>query len=64
MWRQWLLGAVTLSIAVIVQVTLLTRLGLPGATPDLVVVTVVALALALGRLPGAIAGFGAGVLVA
>ena len=64
MWRQWLLGAVTLSIAVIVQVTLLTRLGLPGATPDLVVVTVIALALALGRLPGAIAGFGAGVLVA
>lgn len=49
--------------AVIVQLTLLSRLGFSGATPDLVVVTVVALALALGPLPGAASGFAAGVLL-
>lgn len=62
-WRQALIiGGLTL-VAVIVQVTLLSRLPLPGATPDLVVVTVVAIALAMGPTQGAIAGFTAGVLV-
>ena len=46
--------------AVVLQLTLLSRLNLPGATPDLVTVVVVALALALGPAAGAIAGFGAG----
>ncbi len=36
---------------------------LPGATPDLVVVTIVAIALAMGPTQGAIAGFTAGVLI-
>lgn len=62
-WRQALIIGGLLLVAVIVQVTLLSRLPLPGATPDLVVVTVVAIALAMGPTQGAIAGFTAGVLV-
>lgn len=62
-WRQALIiGTFTLA-AVLIEVTLLTRLGIPGATPDLVVVTVVALALAMGPVQGAVAGFTAGVLL-
>jgi len=61
--RQAMIIGSAIFIAVIVQLTLLGRLGLPGATPDLVVVTVVALALAYGPLPGAIAGFAAGMLL-
>jgi rod shape-determining protein MreD len=62
-WRQGLLIGALVLVAVIVEVTLLSRLGLPGATPDLVVVTVVAIALAMGPVQGAVAGFAAGVLV-
>jgi rod shape-determining protein MreD len=62
-WRQALIiGPLTL-LATIVQVTLLSRLGLPGATPDLVVVMVVAIALSMGPVDGAIAGFVAGMLI-
>jgi rod shape-determining protein MreD len=46
--------------ALAVQVTVLTRLPLPGATPDLVLLVVVALALAHGPTFGLAAGFGAG----
>lgn len=63
LWRQSVLIGGLIVTAVIVQLTLLSRLGLPGATPDLVVVTVVAIALALGPTQGAVAGFVAGVLV-
>ncbi len=62
-WRQAVVIGVSVFVAVIVEVTLLSRLGLPGATPDLVVVTVVALALAMGPTQGAAAGFAAGVLI-
>lgn len=62
-WRQVVVIGVTVLLAVIVEVTLLSRLGLPGATPDIVVVTVVALAFAMGPAQGALAGFAAGVLV-
>jgi rod shape-determining protein MreD len=44
-------------------VTLLSRLGIPGATPDLVVVTVVAIGLAMGSVPGGVAGLLAAVLL-
>ena len=64
MWRQWLLVVTSLVVADVLQVAVLARLGLPGATPDLVLVTVVALALALGPLVGAVSGFVGGVLVA
>ena len=50
-------------IALMLQLTLLSRLGLPGATPDLVVVVVVALALGYGPGIGGIAGFFAGLAV-
>lgn len=63
MWRQALLIGGLVLAAVIVEVTVLARLGLPGATPDLVVVTIVAIALALGPTQGAVAGFAAGVLI-
>lgn len=49
-----------LVVALAVQVTMLARLPLPGATPDLVLVTVVALALAYGPAYGLVAGFAAG----
>lgn len=62
-WRQALIIGVLTLFATIVQVTLLSRLGLPGATPDLVVVVVVAIALTMGPVDGAIAGFVAGTLV-
>ncbi|MGI9136283.1 MAG: rod shape-determining protein MreD [Candidatus Nanopelagicales bacterium] len=61
--RQAIIIGSAIFIAVILELTLLSRLGLPGATPDLVVVTIVALALAYGPLPGAIAGFSAGILM-
>lgn len=63
MWRQALIIGGLILAAVIIEVTVLTRLGLPGATPDLVVVTIVAIALALGPTQGAVAGFTAGILL-
>jgi rod shape-determining protein MreD len=62
-WRQGLLIASVIFVADVLQSTLLSRLGIPGATPDLLVVSVVALALALGPTQGAVAGFLAGALV-
>ncbi|MDQ1308149.1 MAG: hypothetical protein QG671_3983 [Actinomycetota bacterium] len=62
-WRQALIVGLSVFAAVIVELTLLSRLGLPGATPDVVIVTVVAIALAMGPVQGATAGFVAGVLV-
>ena len=50
-------------IALMLQLTLLSRLGLPGATPDLVIVVVVALSLGYGPGIGAIVGFAAGLAV-
>jgi rod shape-determining protein MreD len=49
-----------LVVALALQVTMLARLPLPGATPDLVLVTVVSLALAYGPGFGLVAGFAAG----
>ena len=46
-WRQALIVGLSVFAAVIVELTLLSRLGLPGATPDVVIVTVVAIALAM-----------------
>ena len=61
--RQGLFIGTCVFLAVLFELTLLSRLGIPGATPDLVVVTVVAIAFAMGPLQGAMAGFAAGVLV-
>jgi len=47
-------------VALALQLTLLSRLPLPGATPDLVLLVVVALALSQGPGFGLAVGFGAG----
>lgn len=62
-FRQGLFIGTCVFIAVLVELTLLSRLGIPGATPDLVVVTVVAISFALGPVQGATSGFAAGVLL-
>lgn len=64
MWiRRTVVCASIIVLAVMLQLTLLSRLGLPGATPDLVVVCVVALALAYGPVTGAVVGFAAGLVL-
>lgn len=55
------LGAV--AVAVLLQTTVLARLPLPGATPDLAVLVVLGLALRWGAATGAGAGFAAGMLL-
>lgn len=62
-FRQGLFIGTWIFIAVVLELTVLSRLGIPGATPDLVVVMVVALGLAMGPLQGASAGFAAGILL-
>jgi rod shape-determining protein MreD len=63
---------VTLSIAkaaalffvvVILQVTIVASIGLLGGSPDLVLVTLVAVALTQGSIFGAVSGFWAGLLI-
>ena len=63
LFRQLVVIGSLLLLAVVLQTSVLSRLGLPGATPDLVVVTVVAVALALGPGPGALTGFLGGALM-
>lgn len=61
MWvRQVILCTTVLLAIMLVQLTLLSRLGLPGATPDLLVVSVVAISFAYGPGAGAAYGFAAG----
>jgi rod shape-determining protein MreD len=61
MWgRQTLLCVTLVFLALVTQQSFLARVGLPGATPDLLLVTVIALAFAYGPLTGAVVGFGAG----
>lgn len=60
--RRLLLGALLVLTAVLLQVTVVTRVPLPGSPPDLVLVVVLALALADGPLTGTVAGFAAGTL--
>ncbi len=57
-----LLSVVLLVVALTVQVTILARLHLPGAVPDLLLLTVLGLALVFGHTGGALVGFGAGLL--
>lgn len=54
------LAVVLVVVALAVQVTFLSRLHLPGATPDLLLLVVVSLALAHGPGFGLGTGFGAG----
>lgn len=57
-----LLATALAVVALVFQVSVLARLGLPGAVPDLLLLTVLALALVYGHTGGALVGFGAGLL--
>lgn len=63
-WRASLVIGTTVLLAVLLQVTFVSRLGIPGATPDLLVVTIVAIGLAMGSVAGGLAGFTGAVLLA
>ena len=54
------LAVVLVTVALALQVTLMSRLPLPGATPDLLLLVVVSLALAHGPGFGLACGFAAG----
>jgi rod shape-determining protein MreD len=60
---KYLALIVTVLIGIVFQPTLLARLSLPGATPDLVLVIVCCWAITKGPAVGAIAGFTAGLLL-
>ncbi|MFC7220264.1 rod shape-determining protein MreD [Streptomyces polyrhachis] len=49
-------------LALVLQVSVLARLHLPGAVPDLLLLVVLGLALVYGHVGGALVGFGAGLL--
>jgi len=55
-----LLSTVLVVFALLVQVSVLARLQLPGAVPDLLLLVVVGLAMVYGHTPGALVGFAAG----
>jgi rod shape-determining protein MreD len=57
-----LLSATLIVVALVLQVSVLARLHLPGAVPDLLLLVVLALAITYGHVGGAILGFGAGLL--
>ena len=61
-FNRLLLSTTLVVVALVVQVCVLARLQLPGAVPDLVLLTVVGLALVYGHVGGAFVGFGAGLL--
>ena len=56
-------GAAVLFVAAIVQVTLLSEIDVFHGAPDLVLVTLVCIALLRGTIFGAAAGFGVGLVV-
>jgi rod shape-determining protein MreD len=57
-----LLSTALIVVALVIQVSVLARLHLPGAVPDLMLLTVLGLALVYGHTGGALVGFGAGLL--
>ncbi|MFE4969070.1 rod shape-determining protein MreD [Streptomyces sp. NPDC056660] len=57
-----LLSCALVVVALVIQVSVLARLHLPGAVPDLMLLTVLGLAMVYGHVGGALVGFGAGLL--
>lgn len=57
-----LLATPLVVVALVIQVSILARLQLPGAVPDLLLLVVLGLALVYGHVGGALVGFGAGLL--
>ncbi|MGI5352394.1 rod shape-determining protein MreD [Streptomyces sp. CA-250714] len=60
--NRMLLSAALVIVALMLQVTVLARLQLPGAVPDLLLLVVLGLALVYGHTAGALVGFCAGLL--
>jgi rod shape-determining protein MreD len=60
--KRIVLSTVLVVIAMVAQVSVLARLHLPGAVPDLLLLTVLGLALAYGHVGGSLVGFFAGLL--
>ncbi|AZK94055.1 MULTISPECIES: rod shape-determining protein MreD [Streptomyces] len=60
--NRLLLSSALVVVALVVQVSVLARLQLPGAVPDLLLLTVLGLAFVYGHVTGALIGFGAGLL--
>jgi rod shape-determining protein MreD len=56
------LSTLAVVIALVAQVSVLARLHLPGAVPDLLLLTVLGLALTYGHVGGCLIGFFAGLL--
>ncbi|MFK4150006.1 rod shape-determining protein MreD [Streptomyces sp. NPDC004065] len=61
-FNRILLSTALVVVALVVQVSVLSRLHLPGAVPDLLLLTVLGLAMVYGHVGGALVGFGAGLL--
>ncbi|MDQ1010798.1 rod shape-determining protein MreD [Streptomyces sp. V4I23] len=61
-FNRMLLSTTLVVVALVIQVTVLARLQLPGAVPDLMLLTVLGLAMVYGHVAGAFIGFGAGLL--
>ncbi|WP_137989322.1 rod shape-determining protein MreD [Streptomyces vilmorinianum] len=61
-FNRILLSTTLVVVALVIQVSVLARLQLPGAVPDLVLLTVLGLALVYGPVSGSLIGFGAGLL--
>ena len=61
-FNRALLSVSLVAVAFVAQVSLLARLRLPGATPDLLLLTVLGFALVYGHVGGSLVGFGAGLL--
>lgn len=57
-----LLSAALVVVALVVQVSVLARLQLPGAVPDLMLLVVLGLGMVYGPVGGCLVGFGAGLL--
>ncbi|MGW8376131.1 rod shape-determining protein MreD [Streptomyces sp. ODS28] len=60
--NRMLLSTCLVIVALILQVSVLARLHLPGAVPDLLLLVVLGLAMVYGHMAGALIGFGAGLL--
>lgn len=61
-FNRMLLSTTLVVVALVIQVSVLARLQLPGAVPDLLLLVVLGLALVYGHMAGALIGFGAGLL--
>ncbi|MCS0638096.1 rod shape-determining protein MreD [Streptomyces sp. LP05-1] len=61
-FNRVLLSGTLLVVALVLQVSVLARLQLPGAVPDLMLLVVLGLAFVYGHVAGALIGFAAGLL--